>query len=715
MVEQIEDGATAPATEEPVVFEVRVILPTEAGTVVQAILQSTDVLDPVRALLQETRESCHLTNYSLEMRGKDGSVVNLSDFVEVGIYVPQQDPAVEQGTLELRVVQNDYDLRKAKEHVKRFRDIVMFPQHLSSSSSSDKDKGEQEKEQEEEKKATEVSDDVPLPKAEDLAAPLDLSKFYFETLTRLARVDPTLAPPPVGTAGALAAAMTVAAAQPSSARLPSDSIKAISYSGWSPPPSHRRAAGDLLYLDVFTVDSGILQITASPAGFFVNASTRSSFDPAPAAKPCFAPTLLECLQLASPAFRLAWAALCEAPKEEQQRPHAHPFDSIATSLAQGRPEVLGKQWCAVPPSLLSSSSTSLNKAHRFDAYRAQSCSAPVDLEDEDLLRGLQREWNEDVHSCRGEPETYMKARILFKTYADFAQTAQVGAEAVVDGLIQPFNPNERPEMQVFVFNGIYFSSPSENRELRLSSSPDAARKIAGHDLKNMRHLQTLFSNSLSTVLHAVVDYKGRRLVAQTAVPGVLSPQGGVPSSSARLMFGCLASGERISVSTRPTPSLLSPFPLPLLSYSFWQRADISSTKAQNGAHAVACSRRAPQTLAARVKTAAQGGLVGGKRGPGPAPNPVWRGTRKRTPLAIFSILAPLPLGSYPLPSLPTTHAPLINPKPVQEGNSRPAQHALHQGLSSAALRARHAHSAAAPAAAQARLPAPGLDAGRYGR
>ena len=568
-------------------LEVRVILPTEAGTVVQTTVHSTEVLDPVRSMLQEMRESCHLTNYSLEMRGKDGAGVILSEFVEVGMYLPQQDPAVEQGTLELRVVQNDYDLRRAKEHVKRFRDVVMFPQHLSSSSSSakedavaaaaensssEKDKREQEQEQEEEeKKASEIPDEVPLPKAEDLVAPLDLSKFYFETLTRLARVDPTLAPPPIGTAGALAAAITVAAAQPSSARLPSDSIKAISYSGWSPPPSHRRAAGDLLYLDVFTVDSGILQITASPAGFFVNASSRSNFDPAPAVKPCFAPTLLECLQMASPAFRLAWAGLSEAPKEEQQRPRAHPLDSIVTSLAQGRPEVLGKQWCAVPPSLLSSSSKSLNKAHRFDAYRAQSCSAPMDLEDDDLLRGLQREWSEDVHSCLGAPETFMKARFLNKTYADFAQTALAGAEAVVDGLIQPFNPNERPEMQVFVFNGVYFSSPLENRELRLYTSPDAARKIAGHDLKNMRHLQTLFSDSFSTVLHAVVDYKGRRLVAQTSVPGVLSPQGGAPSSSARLMYGCLASGERISVSSRPIIISLSSLSLSY-SFFFWMAA-----------------------------------------------------------------------------------------------------------------------------------------------
>lgn len=80
-------------------------------------------------------------------------------------------------------------------------------------------------------------------------------------------------------------------------------MKAVSYSMWNPPPSYRKmkgikelatlchtekreipffSPGDLLYLDITTLEGQELYITACPSGFYLNKSTsREVFDPSP--------------------------------------------------------------------------------------------------------------------------------------------------------------------------------------------------------------------------------------------------------------------------------------------------------------------------------------------------------------------------------------------------------------------------------------------------
>lgn len=89
----------------------------------------------------------------------------------------------------------------------------------------------------------------------------------------------------------------------------------VAISGFNPPPAQRKLLGDLVYLEVnLPGDEGTVHVTAIPSGFYVNRSKTEvgghvkeySFDPKPAAEPCFSHTLLDCLLLKSKSLRSSW-------------------------------------------------------------------------------------------------------------------------------------------------------------------------------------------------------------------------------------------------------------------------------------------------------------------------------------------------------------------------------------------------------------------------
>ena len=86
----------------------------------------------------------------------------------------------------------------------------------------------------------------------------------------------------------------------------------IQFSGYHPPRSERRLLGDLAYLEVFpnnpkaSKDDEKIYVTATSSGFFVNNSTRNNFDPRPSDDTSFSHTLLDCLILHSKHIEDAW-------------------------------------------------------------------------------------------------------------------------------------------------------------------------------------------------------------------------------------------------------------------------------------------------------------------------------------------------------------------------------------------------------------------------
>lgn len=100
---------------------------------------------------------------------------------------------------------------------------------------------------------------------------------------------------------------------------PQKCIRALNLSVFNPPPAHRKVAGvalgsfvkastdlvfissrklflgDLLYLDVVTLEGTSACVTASVGGFYVNQSNNTTFNPAPAERNCASLTLIELL------------------------------------------------------------------------------------------------------------------------------------------------------------------------------------------------------------------------------------------------------------------------------------------------------------------------------------------------------------------------------------------------------------------------------------
>jgi len=96
----------------------------------------------------------------------------------------------------------------------------------------------------------------------------------------------------------------------------------IVFGGFNPPPPHRRIVGDLAYLEVTLPNNeGLVHVTATPYGFYINRSNYSGngdaessspnnfhFDPRPALKPCFSHELLDCLLQRSEVLRTVWVS-----------------------------------------------------------------------------------------------------------------------------------------------------------------------------------------------------------------------------------------------------------------------------------------------------------------------------------------------------------------------------------------------------------------------
>jgi hypothetical protein len=108
----------------------------------------------------------------------------------------------------------------------------------------------------------------------------------------------------------------------------------IQFSGFHPPPPHRKMLGDLAYLEVipplttlpinsnnqFSGDDEVdaassthtIHITATSSGFYVNKTSMHAqgckivFDPSPAENHCYSHSLLDCILQRSESFRKAW-------------------------------------------------------------------------------------------------------------------------------------------------------------------------------------------------------------------------------------------------------------------------------------------------------------------------------------------------------------------------------------------------------------------------
>ncbi|KAL8688088.1 MAG: hypothetical protein Q9218_005913 [Villophora microphyllina] len=283
-------------------------------------------------------------------------------------------------------------------------------------------------------------------------------------------------------------------------------IKGLCVSPWNPPPPSFRQRGHLLYLQLTTNEGEQFQITSHISGFFVNKSSNIKFDPLPKSNPknAMAHSLLTLIQTLSPAFRDTFDALLELNNKR---------DPLATFQLTS----------AIPanPWLVSATAASAT-VHQSDLTRTQETYLLSGVENTETLR----DWNEEIQSTRELPretvqDRVFRERLIAKIFAEFNDAAARGAVLVARGEVAPLNPTESKDAQIFVYNNIFYSYGADGVGTFTSEGGDEAARVAvGKDVAGVRSVNQLDIPGLATPGTIIVDYLGKRLVAQSIVPGI---------------------------------------------------------------------------------------------------------------------------------------------------------------------------------------------------
>jgi len=263
--------------------------------------------------------------------------------------------------------------------------------------------------------------------------------------------------------------------------------------------------GDLLYLEVVTLEDKTYHITGCTSGFFVNASKGKSFNPAMGGeKVPLCSTLVSLLSRLSPGFKKIFSALLVTEA------HRHPYEMLTVS----------------PP------------VYPWMAPKEKSNSDPSRAEDfliltsELDLKGNMRDWNEEYQSSFELPSSTVQERMLrerqiHRVVSDFVEAAIKGVVSIVEGTVPvpPLNPSDPERGWMFLYNNIFFSYATDGRDYYKTYGGDKAVHVSfNNDLKGLRLVQRANVKGLHTLATAVVDYRGFRLCAQSIIPGILNKE-----------------------------------------------------------------------------------------------------------------------------------------------------------------------------------------------
>ncbi|GAA6025906.1 hypothetical protein JCM11491_003623 [Sporobolomyces phaffii] len=291
-------------------------------------------------------------------------------------------------------------------------------------------------------------------------------------------------------------------------------IKSLGVSPWSPPPHHRRLRGDLVYINISTLESETYTLTGSTAGFWISKITASNFDPSPRAvlpkgvRTGAYQSLFELLSDISPSFRKNLTALIA----KVLRPDLSQTDLVASVAITN---TLPAAPYLVPTPL-----------HASDPLRTQAAYLLTGSTTVEQLPSA-RDWNDDFGQFYDLPKAdddqrLLRERLISRTLADLASAATRGAMQVARGDVAPINPNEPISAHTFIHNNLLFTKAEDSIGLYTNGlgGNEASRYAAGKDLKGIELLERLDIDGLSVMQTVLVDYQGTRWIVQTLIPGL---------------------------------------------------------------------------------------------------------------------------------------------------------------------------------------------------
>lgn len=516
---------------------------TQNGEKLELQLNPGDSVIDLRQFLLDAPETCYFTCYELMLHTKDGSVHQLADYNEIS-----EVADITTGGCSLEMIPALYDDRSIRAHVHRTRELFSLSAVHSSLSTS-------------------------------LALQHDTSRNTTAEVVKTDAVKTDVLE--LDGLGFMEDSTGLLSELVSSSSKEINCVESIIFSSFNPPPSHRRLVGDLIYIDVTTLEGNTYCITGTTTHFYVNSSTGNMLDPRPKF-PSETTTLVGLLQKISPKFKKAFREVLEL------KASAHPFETVQSLLVPN-------SWLGAYPI----------PDHKRDAARAEDA---LTLSYGSELIGMQRDWNEELQSCREFPHTTHQERILrdralYKVTSDFVNAAVSGAVGVINRCIPPINPTDPECFHMYVHNNIFFSFaidadlgqlskshastlepknstsscnapekdssnllhgagavldaeksdgsstdevqkqdviPDVRADSQLADNEQATYASANNDLKGTKAYQEADVQGLYNLAMAIIDYRGHRVVAQSIIPGIL--QG---DKSDSLLYGSVDNGKKI--------------------------------------------------------------------------------------------------------------------------------------------------------------------------
>ncbi|KAG8455747.1 hypothetical protein GDO86_001803 [Hymenochirus boettgeri] len=492
----VNDESKEPSPQD--MFDVKIQLPS--GEFVDIQVSSKELVQEIIQVLMEHEDSCHRTCFSLQFEGN--VLDNFSELKSV--------EGLKEGSV-LKVVEEPYTIREARIHIRHFRDLLKSLDLTDAyngvdcsslsflNSISEGDIGDSLCHETNGKKKKRQFSDQGL-EAIDCSPPEYILPGNSER--PLQHLQPI-----------------------SCDNKSTQCLKSMIMSGWNPPPGNRKMHGDLMYLNIITMEDHHLNITASNRGFYINQSTAEVFNPKPASPSHLSHSLVELLNQLSPAFKKNFFVL------QKKRIHRHPLERIATPY---------QVYSWVAP----------NTNHIIDCVRAEDAYNSR-LGYEEHIPGQTRDWNEELQTTRELPQVLptdlqLRQRATFKINSDFVGASTRGAMAVIDGNVMAINPGEDTKMQMFIWNNIFFSFGFDVRDHYKDLGGDhAAHVAANHDLKGVQAYSDLDIEGLYVLGTVVLDYRGYRVTAQSIIPGILDRK-----EDQSVVYGSIDFGKTVSSSVK---------------------------------------------------------------------------------------------------------------------------------------------------------------------
>eukprot|EP00027_Filamoeba_sp_ATCC50430_P001401 CAMPEP_0168547004 /NCGR_PEP_ID=MMETSP0413-20121227/3799_1 /TAXON_ID=136452 /ORGANISM="Filamoeba nolandi, Strain NC-AS-23-1" /LENGTH=1303 /DNA_ID=CAMNT_0008577217 /DNA_START=67 /DNA_END=3978 /DNA_ORIENTATION=+ len=494
-----------PTETEIETFPIYVRTCTDKKNLIQLQVSPMDNIQDIKQYLFESIETCFITNYQLYLGSE-----KLNEFAELHEIKSLQ----EKSTLEMR--EANYDEKSIRLHVRRIREILNSQDPTNMSSlfsviSQEDDVPKEAENQSAQSNNTEKGKNKDKKKQKEEASPSDANGNHA-----------TPATPAVEDFQEAAPSLTAFYPQPEKPTPIVQCLKSIVYSGFNPPPGYRRLNGDLLYLEVTTLENRTIHITGWTKGFYINATQGTNFNPNPnPSERAQSHNLIYLLNQVSPLFRKNFQQLL------QWNFQRHTFELLPVPFTVH--SWVGKK-----------------QKHVYDLNRAED--ALISASDVDLRApGQLRDWNEEYQSCKELPKETIQERIIrdraiVKVNCDFVDAATKGAIAIINKTVPPINPMDPEKAHMYIYNNIFFSYATDGRDIYKDYGGDKAAYISiNNDIKGIRSFNRVDVKGLYTLATAIVDYRGYRLCAQSIIPGILQRE-----QTSTVVYGSIDNGKKIS-------------------------------------------------------------------------------------------------------------------------------------------------------------------------